>query len=188
MKKTAVILAICILLALFTGCSNQNSPPSQTSPLPDETGSQQPNAWVVKADAPVLDAKTGQKAGTAHKGFALTIQEPQDGKVQFTMEWMDEKGESVRESKTYQIDTKLMEKKYVEPRSVIMMISVDMIRLKAGASFYGEEGQKLITFDQAQGPFRFIQKTDKGYMLTLDMNIVYVKEEDAEFIAVEMPQ
>jgi hypothetical protein len=184
MKKTALIVA-ALILTVFAGCSAAN-PVQPENPASPSGGAQEINAWVVKEEAQVADVETGERAGTAYKDFAVTLQEPAEGKVQFSLSWADEKGgEPV--TKTYAVDTKYMEKKYIEPRAVIMMISVDMIRLKAGGSFYGENGEKLIAFDKAQGPFNFIQKTDKGYMMTLDMNIVYAKEADVEYIPVSIP-
>jgi len=184
MKKTALIIAVCIVIA-FAGCT-AGQPPQTSAPSGENSSpsAKEPNARVVKEEAPVTDTETGEQIGTAYKGFVVGLQEPKDGKATFSLSWMDEKGENVAQIKTYAVDTQFMEKKYVEPRAVIMMISADMIKLKAGASFYGEDGEKLITFSHPQGPFHFIQKTDKGYMMTLDMNIVYAREKDTEYIAV----
>lgn len=187
MKKAAFILAV-LAVFIFAGCSAAAPNGSASATAQPSDSGPEPNVWMVKQDAPVLDADTGKEAGRAFAGFMLSIQNEKDGKVAFSMNLLDEKGENTATVKNYAIDTKYMEKKYVEPQATILMISVDMIKLKAGGSLYNEQGQKLITFNDAVGPFHFIQKTGEGYMFTLDFNVVYAKEADVEFIPVQIPQ
>ncbi len=190
MKKIAFVLAFFIVF-VFAGCSagpqegSASVKPTQSGQT--SAGSQEPNVWVVRQEAPVMDEDTGKEAGRAYPGFMISIQNEQGGLAGFGMQFLDEKGENVSQTKQYTIDTKYMEKQYVEPQATILIISVDMIRLKAGGSFYNEKGDKLITFSGATGPFRFIQKTDKGYMMTVDFNVVYAKENDVELVPVTSP-
>lgn len=145
-----------------------------------QQGSQQPNAWVVKEVALVKDSDTGKDVGTAYKGFAISMENAKGNQAVFQMSFMDEKGSKVQTTKNYIIDTKNMEKKYVEPQAVILMISTDMISIKAGGTLKGADGKKLIMFDEKQGPLFYIQKTEKGYMFTLDLNVVYADQNSAE--------
>lgn len=181
MKKTALILSV-LTVFVIAGCS---------AAAPEESAlqsAQEPNVWVVQEDAPVMDADTGKEAGRAFAGFMLSVQNEKDGLAGFSLNFLEKEGESVAQTKNYSIDTKYMEKKYVEPQATILVISVDMITLKAGASFYNEQGQKLISFNDAVGPFHFIQETEKGYMMTIDFNVVYAKQGDVDFIPVPIPQ
>lgn len=189
MKKTVFILAVCMAFA-FAGCSAGQEPPAQSGPaqnLPD-AGAQAPNVWVVKGEAPVVDADTQKEAGRAFEGFMLSLESEKDGRAYFSLSFMDETGQNVSETKNYAIDTQFMEKKYAEPQAVILMISTDMFRLRAGGSLYDAQGSRLITFNDAVGPFYYIQKTENGYMMTLDFNVVYAKEADAEFIPLAVQQ
>lgn len=210
MKKIAFIVALLTVFA-FAGCSaavqdgtaSQSAQPSilvppaesvqpSASAQPSESGqtsagAQEPNVWVVRQEAPVMDADTGKEAGRAYPGFMLSIQNENKGLAGFSLNFLDEKGQNVSQTKKYTIDTKYMQKEYVEPQATILIISIDMIKLKAGGSFYDGNGQKLITFNDATGPFHFIQKTEKGYMMTIDFNVVYAKEGDVDLIPVPNP-
>ncbi len=196
MKKIIAIALAVLAVFAFAGCSNTGNAPSTGSTQPSATiqpsaqvaGDQEPNVWVVKDEAPVMDADTGKEAGRAFSGFALSLQSEKDGKAGFSINFLEKEGESVAQTKNYTIDTKYMEKKYVEPQATILIISVDMITIKAGGSLYDEKGNKLITFTDATGPFHFIQKTENGYMFTIDFNVVYAKEADVEYISVPIPQ
>ena len=198
MKKTAFLLAV-LTVFVIAGCSaaapeESASQSAQSSVLvPIETltppdGDLEPNVWVVKEDAPVMDADTGKEAGRAFVGFMLSVQNEKDDLAGFNLNFQEKAGENVAQTKNYTIDTKYMEKKYVEPQATILIISVDMITLKPGGSFYNEQGQKLITFNDAVGPFHFIQETENGYMMTIDFNVVYAKKDDVDFIPVPMTQ
>lgn len=204
MRKIALILAVLTVFA-FAGCSAPNDgsatgsgqpsgtvqPPETVQPsdsIQPSESAPEPNVWVVKEEAPVMDADSGKEAGRAYAGFMLSIENEKNGKAGFSLSFMDEKGEKTAAVRNYAIDTKFMEKKYVEPQAVILLISVDMIKLKAGGSLYNEKGDKLITFKDATGPFHFIQKTENGYMFTIDFNVVYAKEADVDYIQVPISQ
>lgn len=195
MKKSIWILVTVLLLAAaLAGCAPAASSPAPTaSPsgpegglpaTPSPSGSEapgSPNVWVVTGEAPVTDEQ-GATVGTAYPGFAVNLLNEKDGKAVFTFSEMDDKGQTVKGEKTFSIDTKYMEKKYLEPQAVILIISTDMIKLNPGGALYNDAGEKLITFNDGLGPFFFIQKTDAGYMFTLDFNVVYAPEKDVAFI------
>ena len=119
-----------------------------------------------------MDAATGKQIGAAYTGFTLNINSRDGDKAFFEISVLDDKGENVKEVKTFTIDTSYLEKAYAEPQAVILLISVDMIELKPGAVLYNSEGKALLAFSEAIGPFRFIQKGDFGYMFTMDTNVV----------------
>lgn len=191
MKKITCFILVLVLLAAFAGCAQNNqtggstrtTAPAATTPAGTPSG-ETPNVWVVTKDATVIDAATGKEAGTAYAGFMIRLENESGGKASFTMTLLDEKGENIKETKTYTIGTSYMEKRYVEPQAVIMIISVDMIDLKPNAVLCNDKGEKLLSFQDAVGPFRFIQKSGKGYMFTIDFNVVFVKEADATLIKV----
>ncbi|MHB1315045.1 MAG: hypothetical protein ACYCX2_06085 [Christensenellales bacterium] len=192
MKRVTCWILVLLLIAVLAGCAGTQgggqtkAPVSSATPAgtgaPSETNA--PNVWRVTKDAPVMDAATGKQAGTAFAGFAVSIENVSGNKASFEMALLDDKGENVKETRTYTIDTSYMELTYVEPQAVIMIISLDMIELKPNAILYNDKGEKLLSFTDAVGPFRFIQLSDKGYMFTIDFNVVFVKESDATFIKV----
>jgi len=199
MKKTAFLLAVLLIVIAFAGCTADAKPPEspsasqpagtdtqtpanpETPPAPTGTANE-PNVWVVSKEAPVIDADTGKQAGTAYPGFMVSLPNTAGNKAQFSMKFLDEKGEEVKTVKNYFIDTSNMEKKYVEPQAVIEIISLDMIEVKPNGVFYNDKGEKLLSFSEKTGPFRFIQKGQNGYMMTIDFNLVFVKEADVNFI------
>lgn len=194
MKKIALLITLLVLFAAFAGCAPKPAPaPPETASgnpqTPVQTGStppdaQTPNVWVVAREAPVMDADTGKQAGTAYPGFAIALANEKDGKAMFSIAFLDEKGENVKTVKNYAIETSSMEKKYVEPQAVIEIISADMIKVKPNGVFYNDKDERLLNFTEEIGPFRYIQKTDKGYMLAIDSNVVFIREQDAEFIPI----
>ena len=200
MKKFTLIMTILAVLLLAACAPTNNTPPAdeqkqpgEQTPAPAESPAespagdgQEPNAWVVVKEAPIVDAQTGDTAGTAFPGFAISLMNEADGKASFSINFMDDKGENIKAEKKYTIDTADMEKKFVEMQAVIQIISVDMIRIKPGAPIYNDKDDKLLFFNEEIGPFRYIQKGDKGYMFTLDMNVVFVREADAELIPVNL--
>ncbi len=175
MKKGILLLVSVLVLGFaFAGCAA--SEPS--SSVPD---GQEINAWVVTEETPVLD-ETGADVGTAYPGLAVALENEKDGMATFTVANLDETGQNVQEEKQFFIDTKYMQEQYVEPQAVILMISGDMIKINPGGSLYNEAGDKLITFDDGIGPFFYIQKSDQGYMFTLDLGVVYAKEADVTVV------
>ncbi len=183
MRKITFIFTVLMVIAVCDACAG----PGAADNTPPSAGAGEPNAWVVTSEAPVKYADTGEDAGIAFGGFCLSLHSVSGDAAQFSINFFDENGENIKETKTYAIDIKHMEKKYVEPKAVIEMISIDMIELKPNAVLYDENGAKLISFNDPAGPFRFIQKTDKGYMFTIDMNIVFAKENDVNYIPVKIP-
>lgn len=175
-KSVLILVSVFVLAFMFAGCAPGG--PAETASSPN---GRDPNAWVVIEEAPVVD-ETGAAAGTAYPGFAVTLENEADGMAVFKVSNLDETGQNVREEKQFFIDTKYMQEQYVEPKAVILMISENMIKLNPGASLYSEEGEALITFDGGIGPFFYIQKTDRGYMFTLDFNVVYAKEGDVTVV------
>lgn len=196
MKKSIwILVTVLILVVALVGCSSGAPAASGSAPLQSPAGPDggleatqpqseapgSPNVWVVVKKAPVLDGQ-GNAVGTAYPGFAVLLQNEKDGKATFTVTEMDDKGQSVKDKKEFSIDTSYMQKEYVEPQAVILIISVDMIKVNPGGSLYNEAGEKLITFNDGVGPFNYIQLSDKGYMFTLDSNVVYAPEEDVTLI------
>jgi hypothetical protein len=171
-KSVLILVSVFVLAFIFAGCA-----PGEPTESPSAPNGQDPNAWVVQEEAPVLDG-TGAAVGRAYPGFAVTLENEEEGNAAFTVSNLDETGQNVQEEKQFFIDTKYMQEQYVEPKAVILMISEDMIKLNPGASLYSEAGDKLITFDGGIGPIFYIQKTDQGYMFTLDFNVVYAEEGD----------
>jgi hypothetical protein len=82
----------------------------------------------------------------------------------------------------FTVPLEYLTKAYVEPQAVDAVISTDTIRVHPGAPIVGEDGKELIRFKDALGPMYYIQKTDKGFLFTLGMSVVYVKETDADLI------
>jgi len=175
MKKYIGILMAVILLAIsFAGCS-------AGAPAASGSASGAPNVWVVKSEAPVLDVQ-GNTVGTAYPGFTVNLKSVEDGKVMYAVAEIDEKGENMENFKAFFIKAKNMEKRYVEPQTVIMTISADMIRVNPGGTLYNGAGEKLITFNEGVGPVYYIQKSDQGYMFTLDSNVVFAPEDQVTIV------
>jgi hypothetical protein len=173
-KKTIIILLISALLAavMFAGCSS-NAPEEPSVPEGQEA-----NAWVVVEEASLMDGQ-GNTVGTVYPGFALTLKDAEDGdRASFTVAEMEDNGQDVKEEKKFYIELSHMQEGYVQPQAVVMMISGDMITLAPDGSLYDESGEKLITFTDGIGPMYYIQKTEQGYMFTLDMNVVYAGEDE----------
>ena len=121
MKKTVCLALVLAGLLLWAGCALQSgapvasSPPMATAPsgqLPpqpsaseSDPAAEEANAWVVTSDAPVINTATGKQEGTAYPGFGVSISQVSDGKGTFRMTSMDDKGENVKETKTFAIDT-----------------------------------------------------------------------------------
>jgi hypothetical protein len=181
-KKIWILVTVLLLVVALAGC-NSSAPAASSAPASSQPDGQEPNVWVVTAEAPVTD-EMGAAAGTAYPGFAVNIQSEKDGKATFAVAEMDDKGENMKNLKVFSMDTKYMEKQYVEPQAVILIISTDMIKVNPGGALYNEAGDKLITFDSGVGPFYFIQKSDQGYMFTLDSNVVFAPENDVTIIKI----
>lgn len=179
-KSIWILVSVLLLAAAVAGCSASAPGASESAPS-ESAGEQAANVWMVTKEAPVTDGQ-GNVVGTAFPGFAVSLQNEKDGMVTFTISEMDEKGQNVKTEKIFSINAEYMQKEYTEPKAVIMMISADMIKLNPGGSLYSEAGEKLITFNDGVGPFFYIQKTDNGYMFTLDFNVVYAPEADTTFI------
>ena len=178
-----ILCCLPLLVALLCACSINKT--ASVKPLPTLPG---PNAFVVVGQAPVIDATTGKRAGTAYPGFALALHNAVNGKAEFSMAFLNDSGDQVREVKAYWIDTKYMQKQYIKPQAAIMMISTDMIRVHKNAAISNDRGEVLLRFADAIGPFLYIQKTDKGYMFTVDINVVFVKACDADLLLIKMPK
>ena len=178
-RRISLLVTVLVLAAALAGCSPTG--PDGGLPATSQPDGQAPNVWVVAKDAPVLDVQ-GSTVGTAYPGFAVLLQNEKAGKAVFTFAEMDDKGQNVKAQKEFSIDTSYMEKKYAEPQAVIEIISVDMIKVKPGGTLYNGAGEKLITFKDGLGPFYFIQKSDNGYMFTLDFNVVFASEEQVTYI------
>ena len=166
MKKRQWLIAITGLLLILCGCGNT---------------AEEANVWMVTGEAPVFDAKTGLEAGTAYKGFMVSLENTSGNKAVFSLNLYDSRG-AFLEAREYAIETKYMEKSYSEPVAVIEIISSDMIRLHPGAVLRDSDGNKMVRFSQETGLLHFIQKNDIGYMFTLDVNVLFAGEEDAELI------
>ncbi len=179
------LTSCCLALLVLALCACSGSP--KASPRPSPSGPE-PNAWVVVTEAPIIDTASGKRAGTAYPGFGLALHNAENGKAEFSLTFMDDTGDKVKEVKTYSIDTSYMAKKYVEPQAVIEIISADMIRINPNAAIQNDKGEVLLRFTDAIGPFRYIQKTDKGYMFTIDINVVFVKAGDAVVIPMKTPK
>lgn len=161
--------------------------PTPTPPVSVITEVPRPaNSLVIKngyTSAPIYDWKTNKKIGTIYNGFTINIESQLDGKAFFILPILDKKNSDKSAAKKVYIPIKYLTKGYVEPQAVILMISLDKITIHKNAPIYDNTGKKIAVFTCEVGPMNFIQKTEKGYMLTLDSNVVFIRVKDAKFEA-----
>lgn len=169
------------VVPVTTTVNSDTAIPEVTSEVPRAA-----NSLVIKHGfnaAPIYDWKTNKKIGSIYNGFAINIESQKDGKAFFMLPLLDKKNSDKSVAKKVYVPIKYLTKGYVEPQAVILMISLDKITIHKNAPIYDKDGKKIAAFKDAVGPMNFIQKTAKGYMFTIDGNVVYVKVKDAKFEA-----
>ena len=199
-KTTALLAAI-----LLTGTIASYNPPTAygfeatptSAPVLTQTnsgnitstGSETPkeaNSLVIRhgyKSAPIYDAKTKKIIGTIYSDFSININSQKDGNAYFKLPLLDKKNTNKAAIKQVYVPIKYLTKAYIEPTAVITVISLDQITIHKNAPIYNHDGKKIAIFKNSVGPMNFIQKTDKGYMLTLDNNLILLKEKDVDFHA-----
>ena len=192
---TGVISAIIIPRAFGNGGSKVTPTPTLTQiptiiPTPPVSVITEvpraANSLVIKngyTSAPIYDWKTNKKIGTISNSFTINIESQLDGKAFFILPILDKKNSDKSAAKKVYVPIKYLTKGYVEPQAVILMISLDRITIHKNAPIYDSIDKKIASFNIEVGPMNFIQKTAKGYMLTIDSNVVFIKETDVEFEA-----
>jgi len=169
-RKTLLAILILAVTLSFAGCAKEH------------------NAYTVSSkwkSVPVFDNATGKTVGQAYKGFAVPMRDVKDGNVFFYFTVSDPSAPSVTKTLQFYIPVKYMQKSTEPLVAVPAIISLDMIRINAGACISilrDSTPECVIRFDNEIGSFHFIYKTDNGYQFTLGLKVVYVAERDATFI------